>query len=492
MSVSEGLAAISIKHPDRLFIGGAWVAPLTDERIEVVSPMSEEVIFSVAEAREADMDRAVAAARKAFDTGPWPRMSPAERAVYLRKFGDALAARGSELAHAWTNQVGVLNSFAQYAGYIAKGSFDQYAGMADTFAFEEPHTPSSGGGTALLVREPVGVVAAIVPWNGPLSAACIKVAPALIAGCTVILKPSPETPVDAYIMAEVAEAIGLPPGVFNVVTGHREASEHLIRNPGVDKVSFTGSSAAGMRIASLLGGRMARYTMELGGKSAAIVLDDVSPEEVVAKLAGGICAMSGQVCAALSRVIVPRARHDEYADAFAAALGGMRAGDPYDPAVQLGPLAMARQLERVEGYIAKGRDEGARLAVGGGRPTGLNRGYFIEPTLFTHVDNNMTIAREEIFGPVLSLIPAADEADAIRIANDLPYGLNGAVFTREPARAYAVARHVRTGNIAQNGFRMDMNIAFGGFKQSGVGREGGRDGLLPFLEAKTLFLDAAA
>jgi aldehyde dehydrogenase (NAD+) len=491
MGISEGLAAISIKYPDRLFIGGAWVAPSSGERIKVVSPMSEEVVFSVAEAREADMDRAVAAAREAFDVGPWPRMSPAERAAYLRKFGDALAARGAELAHAWTNQVGVLHSFAQYAGYLAKGSFDQYAGMAQTFAFEEPHTPSNGGGKATLVREPVGVVAAIVPWNAPLSAACVKIAPALIAGCAVILKPSPETPVDAYLMAEVAEKIGLPAGVFNVVVGHREASEHLIRNPHVDKVSFTGSSAAGMRIASLLGGRMARYTMELGGKSAAIVLDDVAPADVVAKLAGGICAMSGQVCAALSRVIVPRARHDEYADAFAAALNAMRTGDPYDPAAQLGPLAMARQLERVKSYIAKGRAEGARVAAGGARPAGFNRGYYIEPTLFTNVDNRMTIAREEIFGPVLSLIPAANEEDAIRIANDSPYGLNGAVFTPDPARAYEVARRMRTGNIAQNGFRMDMSIAFGGFKQSGVGREGGREGLLPFLEAKTLFLDSA-
>jgi betaine-aldehyde dehydrogenase len=490
MGVAEGLKAINIKHLDRLFIGGQWVQPSSDGMIEVVSPMTEEVVLKVAEAREADMDRAVAAARTAFDKGPWPRLPHAERAGFLRRFGEGLAARSAELGHAWTNQMGVLYAIAQNTAFGAKGTFDRYAAMAETFPFEETHTPSFGGGRALLVREPVGVAVGIVPWNAPLSLACVKIAPALLAGCAFILKASPETPMEAYIMAEIAEEIGLPPGVFNVVTAHRPASEHLIRNPGVDKVSFTGSSAAGRRIASILGERMARYTMELGGKSAAIVLDDMSTETAVKTLAGSICIMSGQVCAALTRVVVPRARHDDFVDGFVEVMRTLTPGDPYDPASRIGPLAMERQLERVQGYIAKGKEEGATLAVGGARPAGLNRGYYIEPTLFANVDNRMTIAQEEIFGPVISLIPADDEADAIRIANDSAYGLNGAVFTNDARRAYEVARQVRTGNFAQNGFRLDNSVAFGGFKQSGVGREGGRDGLFPYLEAKTVFLDS--
>jgi aldehyde dehydrogenase (NAD+) len=257
----------------------------------------------------------------------------------------------------------------------------------------------------------------------------------------------------------------------------------------VDKVAFTGSSAVGRKIASILGQRMARYTMELGGKSAAIVLDDMSVEEAVGSLTGSLCAMSGQVCAALTRVIVPRRRHDEFVDGFVTAMRALKPGDPYDPASHLGPLAMARQLERVQGYIAKGKEEGAMLAVGGGRPAGLNRGYYFEPTLFANVDNAMVIAQEEIFGPVISLIPAESDADAIRIANDSVYGLNGAVLTHDSRRAYEVARQIRAGNVSQNRLRIDMTIAFGGFKQSGVGREGGREGLLPYLEAKTVLLD---
>jgi acyl-CoA reductase-like NAD-dependent aldehyde dehydrogenase len=311
----------------------------------------------------------------------------------------------------------------------------------------------------------------------------------LAAGCTIILKAAPETPLDAYIMAEVAEAIGLPAGVLNVVASHRVASEHLVRNPGVDKVSLTGSSAVGKRIASILGERMARYTMELGGKSAAIVLDDMGVEEAVGSLTGSLCVMNGQVCAALTRVIVPRRRHDDFVDSFATAMRALKPGDPYDPASHLGPLAMQRQLERVEGYIAKGKEQGARLAVGGRRPAGLNRGYYFEPTLFANVDNRMIIAQEEIFGPVISLIPVDSDEDAIRIANDSVYGLNGAVLTHDSDRAYAVARQIRAGNISQNRLRIDMTIAFGGFKQSGVGRGGGREGLLPYLETKTVLLD---
>ncbi|MEJ0067293.1 MAG: aldehyde dehydrogenase family protein [Caulobacteraceae bacterium] len=274
MNVAEAIKLINIKHADKLFIGGAWVAPSSDGKIDVVSPMTEEVIFSVAEAREPDMDRAVAAAREAFDKGPWPRLTHAERATWMLKLGEALKARNEELGHAWTNQMGALHAVTRTSGIASAATFGRYAALAETFEWEEPHTPADGHGRAMIVREPVGVCAAVVPWNSPLGLAAGKLAPGFLAGCTFVLKSSPETPLDAYILAECAEVIGLPAGVLNVVCGHRPASEHLIRNPGVDKVAFTGSSAAGKRIASILGERMARYTMELGGKSAAIVLDD--------------------------------------------------------------------------------------------------------------------------------------------------------------------------------------------------------------------------
>jgi len=488
MNVAEAIKLINIRQHDKLFIDGRWTSPSSDGRIEVISPITEEVIFTVAEAREADMDRAVAAARTAFDHGPWPRMSPAERGAYLRRFGEALNARSEELGHAWTNQTGVIHAIGKYAAPGGAQQFLYYADLASNFQFEEEI--ASAGGPAMIVREPVGVVAGIVPWNSPFGLACIKVAPALLAGCTVVLKASPETPLDAYIMAEAAEQIGLPPGVLNVVTAHRPASEHLVRNPDVDKVSFTGSTAAGKKIAAIVAERMGRYTMELGGKSAAMVLDDTGVDEAVRSLTGSLCLVSGQVCAALTRVVVPRRRHDEFADAFAEAFRALKPGDPYDPASHLGPLATDRQLDRVLGYVAKGQAEGATLAAGGARPANLNRGWYIEPTLFTNVDNRMVIAQEEIFGPVLALIPAEDEEDAIRIANESAYGLNGAVLTHDRQKAYQLARRVRAGNISQGGFRVDTSVGFGGFKQSGVGREGGREGLVPYLESKTVLLQA--
>jgi aldehyde dehydrogenase (NAD+) len=480
---------ISIKHPDRFFIGGEWVAPSSSSRFDVISPSTEELVMSVAEAQAADADRAVAAAREAFDKGPWPRMSPKERAPYLHALAAVLTARNDELAHIWTSQMGILNIAAKYGTPGAAGFFHYYAALADNFPFIERHEPSFGGGAGLLVREPVGVVLAIVPWNAPLTLAALKVAPALLAGCTVILKASPEAPLDAYVIAEAAEAAGLPPGVLNVVTADRDVSERMVRNPSVDKVSFTGSSAAGKKIAVICGERIARCTLELGGKSAAVVLDDADAAHVAGQLAQATAMMSGQVCAALTRIVVPRNRHNEMVGALAAAFSALKVGDPFDAATHVGPLAMSRQRDRVEHYIAQGRAEGATVATGGGRPAGLNRGYFVEPTVFANVDNSMVIAREEIFGPVVSVIPADSEEQAIDIANDSMFGLNSAVFTTDVDRAYKVARRLRAGTVGHNAFRTDFMIGFGGFKQSGLGREGGRDGLLPFLESKTLLLD---
>ena len=482
---------IQIRHADRLYIDGAWVAPKSGARIEVISPHTEQVAAVVAAAGPADMDLAVAAARKAFDSGPWPRLTHAERAGYLMKLADELEKRMPEIARAWTEQVGALQSGAPGMIGFVTSMVRYYAGLADKFPFVETHQPSDGRGAARVVREPVGVVAAIVPWNAPYMIMINKVCPALLTGCTVVMKPAPETPLEAYIIAEAAEAAGIPPGVVNLTPADRDASDHLISNPGIDKVSFTGSTAVGKRIGAVCGARIGRFGLELGGKSAAIVMDDFDVGEAATILANTISIMCGQVCATLSRAVVPRARHDQYVEAVAAELKALRVGDPYDPKSQMGPLAMKRQLTRVEGYMEKGKAEGAQLVCGGKRASAPARGYYFEPTLFARASSRMTIAQEEIFGPVITLIPYDDEADALRIANDSSYGLFGAVFTHDDALAWRIARGVRTGWMSQNGFRMDWFLPFGGFKQSGIGREGGAAGVAAYTEVKTILLDGA-
>ncbi|PZH15018.1 aldehyde dehydrogenase [Streptomyces sp. NTH33] len=478
-----------IRHADRFFIGGQWVTPSSDATIDVIDSGTEELYFSVAEAQAADMSRAVGAAREAFDNGPWPWLTHAQRAECLRALGAELEKRSAAIGQLWPREVGVLHTIARGAGAYAQRIFGASADLADTFPFEEPVKPTAGGQFGLIVREPVGVVGAIVPWNGPLEMSSFKIAPALSAGCTVVLKSAPEAPGEGYLIAEAAEAVGLPPGVLNVVTADREVSELLVRDPRVDKITFTGSTAAGRRIASIAGERIARYTLELGGKSAAVILDDADIETAAATLAKAETLGTGQVCASLTRIVVSRPRHDEFLEALASAFSQMRVGDPFDAATQMGPLAAQRQRDRVEGYIAKGIADGATLATGGRRPAGLDRGWYVEPTVFGNVDNHSVIAREEIFGPVLSVIPADDEQDAVRIANDTIYGLNASVFTSDVNRARQVAARLRSGTVGHNAFRSDLGIAFGGFKQSGIGREGGREGLLPFLEVKTVILE---
>lgn len=478
---------VKIAHSECLFIGGAWVPAHSGRMIEQISPNTETVISSVAEADEADMDAAVATARAAFDHGPWPRMAPAERFAVMKRMSEILHARVGETASAWTLQMGGLASFSPFMQGGSNATFDGIIAMAEGFHWVEQR-PTVGAAVGLIAYEPVGVVAAIAPWNGPYGIMLNKVAYALAAGCCVIMKPSPETPLEAYIIAEAAQAAGVPAGVVNLVTGHREASDHLVCNAGVDKVSFTGSTVAGKRIAEVCGSRIARCTLELGGKSAAIVLDDF-PVEIAAKmLAGTICMMSGQVCAMLSRVLVSRERHDALAEAIAAEMAQVIIGHSDDPAAQLGPVAMKRQLERIESYIEEGKKT-ARLVCGGKRPAHLPKGYFIEPTLFANVSNDSRIAQEEIFGPVLALIPYDDEEDAIRIANDSAFGLNGSVITGDHEAAYRIARRIRSGAVGQNGLRMDFGLPFGGFKQSGLGREGGIEGLLGYTELKTILID---
>ena len=477
-----------ITHPRLLFVGGAWVTPSTDSTIKVITPSTEKLYVTVAAALGPDIERAVASAKEAFDTGPWPRMSYAERAGYLREIGKQVAVRSQEMADTWTSEMGVTSKLARLATPGFGKVFDYHASLADTFAFEEPRVPSMGG-TGLLVREPVGVVAAIVAWNAPYAFIAWKLAPALLAGCTVILKVSPEAPSAGYMMAEIFEAAGLPKGVVNMVAADREASELLVRHPSVDKVTFTGSSAAGKRIASICGGRLARCSLELGGKSAAIICDDYDVEIAARTLSQGTRAMTGQFCASLTRVIVSRERHDHLLEAMNATFSAIRVGDPFDFEIDMGPLATCRQRERVENFIARGKAEGARVAVGGHRPAHLDRGYYLEPTVFGNVSNCMTIAREEIFGPVVSVIPADSPEHAIDIANDSVFGLNASVFTNDNEQAYRIARKIRSGTVGQNGSKTDFYMAFGGFKESGIGREGGTEGLLSFLETKTLILD---
>src|SRR5262245_49104709 len=415
-------------------------------------------------------------------------MAHGERAVWLDKIAQAWVKRVDTFAETWTRESGVLHAMAKRAVHGPAQTFRVHAGFAATFQWEEQHI-SQDGKRALLVREPVGVVGAIIPWNAPSSLTAYKTAASLIAGCTVVVKGSPEAPASPYLLGEICEEIGLPEGVFNFVTADREVSERLVRNPGVDKISFTGSTAAGRRIASICGDRSARCTLELGGKSPAVILDDYDLDTVAESISQSARFLTGQVCSSLTRLIVGRKRHDAFVEALSSRFSKVKVGNPFEESTQMGPLAMERQRDRVEGYIAKGKQEGARLATGGGRPKHLERGYFIEPTVFANVDNHSTIAREEIFGPVLSVIPADSEEQAIEIANDTIYGLNSSVFTNDPERAYAVGRRIRAGTVGHNSFHTDFSISFGGFKQSGIGREGGTEGMYPYLEAKTIILD---
>ena len=468
-----------------LFIGGGWVAPESTEVIEVVSPATEEVIGRAPHAGTADVDRAVAAARAALVDGPWPAMSPGERADVMAALSAQLQARSMEIADLITAENGSPASFSLMGQVFASTMvLDYYTELARTFAFTDERTGIMGPVTVR--REPVGVVGAIVPWNVPLFTTMLKLAPAMAAGCTVVLKPAPETPLDAYLLAEAAEAAGVPAGVLNIVAAGREVGEHLVTHPGVDKIAFTGSTEAGRSIAALCGRLLRRCTLELGGKSAAVICDDADVETTIAGLLPASTMNNGQACVAQTRLLVPNSRKAEFTDAIAAAVGALVVGDPADPATQVGPLTSARQRERVEGYIAAGRDQGATVAVGGGRPAGFDRGWYVEPTVFADVDNGMRIAQEEIFGPVLAVIGYDDVDDAVAIANDSEYGLSGSVWSADVERATAIANRMQTGTVSVNGFMIEFCAPFGGFKNSGLGRELGPEGLAHYLEYKTV------
>ena len=484
--LTRTIGGITGRGKATLFIDGRWVEGSGSTMLEVVAPHTEDVLLTYAEATTDDVDKAVAAARRAFDEGPWPRLSPQERGAQLRKVAELLQARLPELAEAWTGQVGAVIGFTKYASAQSPGLFNFYAGLCDTYPFVDERTRSHGG-KVRVVAEPAGVVAAVTPWNAPLVLLCYKVAAGLAAGCTIVSKPSPETPIDAHILAECIEAAGLPVGVFNMLPAGREVGDYLIRHPGIDKVSFTGSTAAGKAISRACADRLARVSLELGGKSAAIILEDANLEHVMKSLVPFSMPITGQVCFSLTRVLVPRQRRGEIADAYTSAVKNVKVGDPFAEGVGMGPLSLARQLERVQGYIEKGRAEGATLALGGGRPSDLNRGFFVEPTVFVDVEPTMTIAKEEIFGPVVSFIDYDDEKDMLRKANATDYGLHGAVYTEDAERGYRVARDVRSGSVTVNGMIVDIEMPFGGFKQSGIGREGGIEGLETYCETKTIY-----
>jgi len=485
-AVPQTQSPLPIKNSQAFFVGGKWVKPAGAGKLNVISPVTEQIVMTFPEASPRDVDAAVAAAREAFDKGPWPRMSAKERGAALLKVAEQLKARLPELATTWTTQVGAPISLTRYLSGQPPELFEYYGKLIQSYPLIDERKGGHGE-RVRVVKEPVGVVAAITPWNAPLVLLCYKVAAGLAAGCTIVAKPAPETPADAYILAECIEAAGLPPGVFNLVPAGRETGDYLIRHPGIDKISFTGSTAAGKHIAAVAAERLARTSFELGGKSAAIVLDDANIGHVLKSLVPFSMPITGQVCFSLTRVLVPESRKKEVLDAYVGAVSGVKVGDPMDAATQMGPLAMQRQLTRVQGYIQKGKDEGAKLVLGGGRPKGFDRGWFVEPTVFNDVQTTMTIAKEEIFGPVVSFITYKNVDDAIEKANSTIYGLHGAVYTEDAERGYEVARRVRSGSVTVNGLIVDPTMPFGGFKQSGTGREGGIEGLDPYFELKTVY-----
>ncbi|MDX6198076.1 MAG: aldehyde dehydrogenase [Actinomycetota bacterium] len=473
---------------EHIYIGGEFVKPSGTDTIDVVSPHSEQVIARVPEGTTADMDRAVEAARTAFD-GEWSKTTPAERAALLSALSLAIQTRMDEFAGVITSENGSPFGFSQMGQVFASTMvLDYYAGLAGTFAFEEMRNGIMG--PALIRREPVGVAAAIVPWNVPLFTAMLKIAPALLAGCTVVLKPAPETPLDSYLLAECLDEIGLPKGVINIVAAGREVGEHLVRHPGIDKVGFTGSTAAGRKIAAAAGENLKRVTLELGGKSASIFMEDADLAVAVPAALGSGFMNNGQACVAQTRILAPRDRYSEVVDALVEHTRTQVVGDPMDPATTIGPLVAARQRDRVEGYIASAQKEGGKIAVGGGRPSSQSTGWYVEPTIVIDVEPKHTIAQEEVFGPVVSVLAYDSPEDAVRIANDSEYGLSGSVFTSDVAAGIDVARQVRTGTYTVNGFALEFAGPFGGYKSSGLGRELGPEGLQAYLESKSISLPA--
>ncbi|WP_055586826.1 aldehyde dehydrogenase [Peterkaempfera griseoplana] len=474
---------------DRLFIGGVWTEPSDPELLDILSPHDESLVGRAAQARRADVDRAVAVARTAFDEGTWPNTPPAERIAVLRRLNALREARAEEIAAVISAENGSAGWFTRAGQPGLSRQANAYLKAAEELAWEEVLTPSDPAATSRSVvrREAIGVVAAVIPWNSPFSASLAKIIPALLAGNTVILKVSPENSLSMGLLADLLSECGLPEGTVSVLPADRETSEHLVSHRDVDKIAFTGSTRAGRRIASIAGEQLKRVSLELGGKSAAVVLPDADLAAFTAGLKFSSLLNNGEACIAQTRILAPRSRYEEVVTAVKEVVDSLKVGDPQDPDTFIGPMIRRDQQQRVRDYIELGLKEGARLVTGGPEvPAGLEKGYYVTPTVFADVDNAMRIAQEEIFGPVLVVIAYEDEDDAVRIANDSEYGLSGGVWSSDEAHALEVARRMRTGTVTVNGASVGFDGPFGGFKASGVGREYGFAGLNTYIEYKTV------
>jgi acyl-CoA reductase-like NAD-dependent aldehyde dehydrogenase len=474
-----------VSRPDSAYLDGGWV-PAAGGRLVVLDPATEQPVVQALDGSAETVTRAVAAARRSFDGGAWRAQDLASRTDVCEAVLAAIEDRVEELAWLGTLQMGCPITVSRAMVRAGAALFRAYVDGARSLTYTYLRRDSAG--SSLVLREPVGVVGAITPWNGPLAAVLNKVLPALLTGCSVVLKPAPETPLEGGLLAEMFTAAGLPDGVLNVVPGGRAAGAALVTAAGVDKITFTGSTGTGRSVGESCGRLFRRQSLELGGKSAGIVLEDADLAEAVPQIVAGNFFNSGQACIAISRVLVPTARLDELTEALRAEAAALVVGDPRDERTQLGPLVTERQRERVEAHIASGREQGARLVLGGGRPAGLPTGWYVEPTLFTGVTNDMAIAQEEIFGPVLSVLTYDGEDDAVALANDSAYGLHGAVFTSDPEHGVAVARRLRAGSVAVNRSGLTPGTPYGGVKDSGVGREHGAEGVAAFLEYRSVVL----
>ena len=473
---------------EHFFIGGEWVAPSSDRKFTLINASTGGECGTVPEAVEADVDAAVKAARQAFDNSGWPQMTGPERAAVMQRFAQAIASRSDEIAQAISTQNGMpLSVSTALEGQFSVGALAYYAELAENLAIGDTR-PSQAGKETLVTQNPVGVVAAIVPWNFPVTLALLKIAPAMAAGCTVVIKPSPGTILDSYLLAEAAIEAGVPAGVLNWVAADREVGAYLVSHPGIDKVAFTGSTAAGRTIASTCGELLRPVTLELGGKSAAIVLEDADLDTFLQGIPFACMLNNGQACYNGTRILAPENRYKEVTEAVATMVSAFNVGDALDPETHIGPMASAAHRDRVEGYIETGKSE-ARLVTGGGRPD-INQGWFVEPTVFTDVTNDAVIAREEIFGPVLSIISYKNDDEAVAIANDSDYGLGGSVWSSDSERALSVAKRVASGTVGINGYMPSLGSPFGGIKASGLGREFGPETLSSYQQAKSIYVMA--
>jgi acyl-CoA reductase-like NAD-dependent aldehyde dehydrogenase len=468
---------------DSIYIDGEWRIPRSKTTIPVISPSTEEIIGSAPDANADDVADAVLAARRAFDHGPWPRLSISERVAILGRAIDSLEPKIEEIARLVSSEMGLPFSIGKQLQPGALGAARYFLSVAADMQTTELRL---GSNPAAVLREPVGVVASIAPWNGPFFQAVTKLIPALVTGCTMVFKPSAETSLDVYYLIEALAAAGVPNGAINLITGGRDTGRSLVAHPGIDKVSFTGSTVAGREIGAVCGREFKRMQLELGGKSAAIICEDADLAVTMSGLAMGCFFNTGQVCAAFSRVLAPRSRYDEIVAALCKTAESFVVGDPFDAATTMGPLVTAQQRDRVESYIAAGIAEGAQLLTGGKRPPHLDKGWYIQPTVFGGVTNDMKIAREEIFGPVTAVIAYDTLDEAIAIANDSDYGLHGGVFTQNDEKALQIAKSVRSGSVSVNAFVYNLEAPFGGVKCSGVGRDTGREAVEAYFELKTI------